>query len=1098
MKLFKSPQIFAVIFFLCMASPVFAQGPLFAPVVTYATGGQNPDAVAVGDFNRDGKLDLVTANNFNNTISVLIGNGDGTFSPASTPTYAVGAHPSAIAVGDFNGDGKLDVVVANSGDSTGVGSSVSILLGNGDGTFQPASTKAAGFRPFAIVVADFNGDGKLDVAIANFGQYLTNDGTTVTVLQGDGAGGFGIPVDFTVGKAPFSLAVGDFNGDGKPDLAVANYDDTTVSILINNGSGGFLPASNIPAGSNANISVAVADFNGDGKLDLVVVHSGNDSLHILLGAGNGTFQLQQPAITTDPSPGFGGNPQAVTVADLNGDGKLDLALVNVNGFGKDVVTLLGNGDGTFAAASFYASSSGTHPSAGAVAIGDFNGDGKPDLVVANSALVNVGVLLNQGTRPAASCFIPAVNYPAGSSPVAVATGDLNRDGNLDLVAPNVVASGTLSRLLGNSNGTFLTAASYATGENSNAVALADFNRDGKLDAVVSDSGVFNVDSGNISVLLGAGDGSFGAAASLGVGSGKNPAFVTVGDFNNDGKMDIAEVNESGDINGNFFVNVFLGNGDGTFQAAKPFQLESSAFPSYIAAGDFNRDGKLDLVVVNSNKGDVEVLIGNGDGTFHFGNTFSVGISPSQLGVGDFNRDGKLDLAVAYVGNGNSNGNIKILLGDGAGGFTAGNTYAVTGINPHSFAVGDFDGDGKLDLAVANAGVVFFGGFVSDPGNVSLLLGNGDGTFQPATILFPGATPQGILTGDFNHDSKLDLAVANTSDNNVSVFLNQVCDAGADHFIVSAPSSVQQSVPFIFRVTPIGSSGGIGKNYRGTLHFTSTDSAAVLPADYTFTGADAGNHMFSATLKTRGTWAVTATDTGTASITGTSANITASPGPADHFQVTIYINNAPGTQVGQSVAYDLNLVAVDINNNQVPGYSGTVHFSSSDGAATLPGNYTFVPAQDAGSHYFPGGVTFQTLGSQTLTVTDMANSSITTTVTLSVEKATTISVASGRSSNTLFFMEPLTYTITISSSAGGTPTGTVILEDIYQNIGHFLGQGTLTGGQLIFTTPRQPRTEIYGLGLHQIGIFYNGDANFAATHIFFNINRSPGPRRLPRP
>src|SRR5262249_54958421 len=166
-------------------------------------------------------------------------------------------------------------------------------------------------------------------------------------------------------------------------------------------------------------------------------------------------------------------------------------------------------------------------------VGDFNGDGKPDLAIANTVLDNVGILLNQGTRPAASCFIPAANYAAGTGPVAIAAGNFNVDGNLDLIAANNTSSGTVNRLLGNSNGTFQTAAPYSAGTNPVAVATTDFDRDGKLDLVVADFGIFNSNAGNISVLLGAGDGSFGAASSLGVGSGKNPVAVLVADFNND-------------------------------------------------------------------------------------------------------------------------------------------------------------------------------------------------------------------------------------------------------------------------------------------------------------------------------------------------------------------------------------------------------------------------------------------------------------------------------------------------------------------------------------------------------------------------------------
>jgi len=339
-------------------------------------------SVATGDFNRDGKLDLAVVNSGGNNVSVLLGNGDGTFQ--SHVDYPTGTQPSSVAIGDFNGDGKLDLAVANENcpsSPCGVGS-LSILLGNGDGTFQPAVDYATGGpAPYSVVVGDFNQDGKLDLAVANSGPPTPSD---VSVLLGNGDGTFQPAVSYSAGEVPAALAVGDFNRDGKLDLAVVDFSCGTpcgrVIVLLGNGDGTFQSPVSYDAGAQP-ISVAVGDFNGDGKLDLVVANNSSSNVSVLLGNGDGTFKA--PVNYSVP-----GDAVSVAVGDFNGDGIPDLVVADNN-----ISLLLGNGDGTFRAAVNYPAGS----SPNSEAVGDFNGDGRLDLAVADSGSTTVSVLLQAPT-----------------------------------------------------------------------------------------------------------------------------------------------------------------------------------------------------------------------------------------------------------------------------------------------------------------------------------------------------------------------------------------------------------------------------------------------------------------------------------------------------------------------------------------------------------------------------------------------------------------------------------------------------------------------------------------------------------------------------
>jgi len=346
--------------------------------------GSGPTGVATGDFNGDGRLDLAVANLRSNNVSVLLGNGDGTFQAAVN--YGAGSRPISVAVGDFNGDGKLDLAVSNNGSDN-----VSILLGNGDGTFQTPMDYGAGSLPDSVAVGDFNGDGKLDLAVSNDGS------DNVSILLGKGDGTFQAHVDYATGQYPSSVAVGDFNGDGKLDLAVANFGTNNASILLGKGDGSFQTAVDYGAGSNP-YSVAVADFNGDGKLDLAVANVGASpaNVSVLLGKGDGTFQAHVDYTT-------GQYPSSVAVGDFNGDGKLDLAVAN--DADSDVSILLGNGDGTFQTSVNYGAGSNPY----GVAVGDFNGDGRLDLATADlpSGTGAVDILLEDAT---VSLSPPSLNF----------------------------------------------------------------------------------------------------------------------------------------------------------------------------------------------------------------------------------------------------------------------------------------------------------------------------------------------------------------------------------------------------------------------------------------------------------------------------------------------------------------------------------------------------------------------------------------------------------------------------------------------------------------------------------------------------------------
>jgi Domain of unknown function (DUF4347)/NPCBM/NEW2 domain/Glucose / Sorbosone dehydrogenase/FG-GAP-like repeat/Calx-beta domain len=354
----------------------------FLPAQQYNTGIHSHGIVSA-DFNRDGKLDIATANAGSNNVSVLLGNGNGTFAPAAN--FGVGVEPKSVFAADFNGDNKLDLFTANQ-----ISNNVSVLLGNGDGTFAPAATYGAVPGAHEAISADIDGDGDLDITVTGWGSNL------VRTMKNNGDGTFGNFTDYNVDTtAHHSLQLADFNGDSRPDLAVTNYLTTSISVLLNlnNGTGTFGSATRYTAGDGPH-SMRAGDLNGDGRIDLVTANESSNNVSVLLGNGNGTFA---PVVNY----ATGSVPKGVAIGDINGDGKLDLATANTAGNypdqdnpgGNTISVLLGNGNGTFGAPTAY--TTGRTPFS--LNIADFNGDDKADIASANWHTNNAGVLLNTGS-----------------------------------------------------------------------------------------------------------------------------------------------------------------------------------------------------------------------------------------------------------------------------------------------------------------------------------------------------------------------------------------------------------------------------------------------------------------------------------------------------------------------------------------------------------------------------------------------------------------------------------------------------------------------------------------------------------------------------
>jgi hypothetical protein len=728
------------------ASSLAAQFPLFSsapasPDMPTAVGAQS---MTEGDFSHDGKLDVATADKFNGTVSVYLGNGDGTFE--APLVFAVGSNPLGIVAADFNGDGKLDLATALSSTDN-----IAVLLGNGNGTFKPLPLNKISpppiptrIIPFDLIAGDFNGNGKLDL--------ITSDGgrDDVAFLPGLGNGTFGPAIYYPLGKSPLTsapdtptgLVTDDFNGDGHLDFAVTDPVREAVWLFLGNGNGTFQTPINVTGngfqfGRLNPSQLVAADFNGDGKPDLAVTDAFSNNLAVYLGNGNGTFAAPT-VLATDPRP-FG-----LAADDFNGDGKIDLAVGNQN---TDSVTVfLGAGNGAFPAWGTF--QAGTTPFA--IVTGRFTANGQVDIVTGNNNGPALTLLVRSGTGAAPPLHITPL--PGGKGPQSIVSADFNQDRIVDLATANTF-SDSLSIFFGVGDGTFGSPINIVVGTHgAQIVAVGDFNGDGIPDLVTAGGDNY------LSVLLGNGNGTFTDTNAYAIG-GDGAHVLYVDDLNNDGKLDVAVTSAYSNT-----VSIFLGNGNGTFRGPRIFPVGGPS--DGLVGGRFTSSGQVDLLVTNvvriaatgpmMNGQTIAFLRGNGDGTFSpFVGVGTGGSVPGNAVVGDFNGDGRLDLVVS-----NRSGNtVSLYLGNGNGTFQAPQALQV-GVTPAALVTGDFNGDGKLDLAVDN----------NFDQNVAFLFGNGNGTFEAAIFVPVGVKPRALTAADFDHDGSTDLAVGNFGANSVSLIL----------------------------------------------------------------------------------------------------------------------------------------------------------------------------------------------------------------------------------------------------------------------------------------------------------------------------------------
>jgi hypothetical protein len=647
---------------------------------TFTTGQQLPgnaaEAIVAGDWNNDGIPDLATAD-FNNSATIYLGNGDGTFTKLAS--YTIPDSPHAVAAGDLNGDGVADLVVVHL-DLTAPG--IDVLIGLGGGAFANPVAYNAPVTGTGVAMADLNGDGKLDVIASGFigvGMGAMN------VLLGNGDGTLQPAMQFTAPGDFESLAVGDFNHDGIPDVATVGQH--TLQVFLGKGDGTLITGTSQFLPSFETMSLRAADVTGDGNLDLLAANLYDNSISVFPGKGDGTFRS---AFLYGTGPTI-----SIATGDFNGDGALDAVAPTANGFGGNHYdVLLGDGSGKFIARRDFDLATGTQTllKPKSVAVGFLDSDNFPDLAIADEDNNQVIALRGVGD----GTFLAPRDLSVGNgAPITVAIADLNKDGKADIASAN--NGGSMSVLLGNGNGTFQPHVDYQALTNPTVIRTADVTGDGNIDVIVS----FNTGHA-VRVFVNDGTGKFPTHFDTTVSNGATT--IALGDFNKDGKLDFAATsNGSG-------IAVFLGNGDGTFTAG---QSISNGFADSvaIAAGDLNGDGKTDLVV----GGNINFTIfpGNGDGTFGAGSSTKPGMYVEALLLGDLNRDGKLDVVVIGRDSQEITSKAALLLGNGDGTLQSPQKYDVVEVAVAG-ALGDFNRDGALDVAAVG----------QDTPAVSILLNTG--------------------------------------------------------------------------------------------------------------------------------------------------------------------------------------------------------------------------------------------------------------------------------------------------------------------------------------------------------------------------------------
>ncbi len=592
----------------------------------------------------------------------------------------------------------------------------------------PGLKFAAGQHPISVAIGDLNGDGKPDLAAAN------NASNDLSILFGDGAGGFSLAASLPAGNGPSAVEIADLDNDGIRDLVVASGQSNKVRVYRGLGGGAFAAAVGFVVGLGP-VWIAVGDLNGDAQPDLAVANGTASSVSLLFGTGGTGAAAFAPAVTLPMAY----QTKAVAIGDLNGDAKPDLAIAtNID----KVVVRYGNGLGDFTPSATFAADSGVN----ALVIADLNGDGARDIATSCGTGASVAVLINDGTGSFSAPLIIHLSTGLFGMPRSIVAGDWNGDGKMDLAVAEIAPRVAL--LMGNGVGGFAPHVDLMVGPACADLAAGDLDADGVLDLVVADAqsiGSSTPSPGSLSVLRGDGHGGFLGTVTIPAIS--NPYETAVDDLNGDGKPDIAVAGEKG-------VAILFANGSGGF--SPPSLYQAGAVPRSIAIGDWNGDKKKDVLIANSGSNDITILQGDGAGSFTPGVSLAGGTGPSHIAVADVNGDGKLDVVVVRTGT----ALVGVILGNGLGG-----VISITNVEPGQatssyVAIGDVNHDAKLDLVVTNPN--------SD--RVSIMLGNGTGGFQTLQNFPTGGNPRAVVIGDFNRDGNQDLAIAAAVSNQISVLI----------------------------------------------------------------------------------------------------------------------------------------------------------------------------------------------------------------------------------------------------------------------------------------------------------------------------------------
>jgi hypothetical protein len=707
-------RLAAILFFavtLCGARPGIGAEFLYAPA--HQTG-LAPYEAAVADMDGDGDLDVVTVDLHDQEIgrvSVSLNDGAGDFAAPALVTAGPGA--AWLAVGDLNLDGRPDVVVSNSQAQDSKAATVYMNNGSGGLVSPHFLTAGAASQPEGIEIGDWNGDGKPDVALAlmMMGQ--------VKVFWGDGTGFFPTSTPVATGTTPRDLAAGDFNGDSQLDFVITDVDGARV--FYRNGSGfvGGAYQDNFPQGCD---HVAAGDFNEDGKTDFVTT---GQSLTLFLNAGADWIRHFSPT---------GENAVGLATGDLDADGNLDVAAALY--LGGAVSVYYGDGLGNFPARQDW----GVGLAPNHVALGDLNGDGKTDMVAPSSQLSqhDFQVLLNGGKRT----FLGRRDFDVIGDATGFAVADFDHDGNQDVIVSVYQSNNDNLKLIrGSSDGTMkdpVLVQAFGNNMPTNVIA-ADFNEDGWMDAAAS---IFSPGN-SMRVFINNGQGGF--LPSVVYPAGGNPGSLAAGDLNGDGHLDVVVVNSSMNDND---ISVFIGLGNGTF--LPQYQVPTLVAPSDVVLADFDKDGDLDVLVTHGVSTAVILFVNNGQGGLA-PVTLPIGVIQGTPSVADLNADGWPDVAL-------TTGLASMLLNDGNGGFTLqqGTTIASGGVG-----VADFDHDGDTDMVATD----FYRSLAS------VLLNNGAGQFSAGSVV-PTGYQTGRCTGaDFGNDALPEIVTANERAGSISFVTN---------------------------------------------------------------------------------------------------------------------------------------------------------------------------------------------------------------------------------------------------------------------------------------------------------------------------------------